>query len=178
MKKTLYREAIGSLMYTAIATRPDISYAVSTLSQFLENPGNIHWEAVKHIFRYLIGTRDLELTYGGKCHDLIGYTDADGALQEHRHAISGYIFLINGGAISWGSQKQVLITLSTAEAKYVTATHAAKEAIWLCRLMFEIFPSLKMLTTLYCDNQAALRLATDDNYRACTKHIDLRYHFI
>jgi hypothetical protein len=151
---------------------------VSTLSQFLENPGNVHWEAVKRIFRYLAGTRDLELTYGGERHDLMGYTDADGASQEHRHAISGHVFLIDGGAISWSSRKQELITLSTAEAEYVAATHAAKEAIWLRRLIFELFPSLKMPTTLYCDNQAALRLATDDNFRARTKHIDLRYHFI
>jgi hypothetical protein len=178
MKKTPYREAIGSLMYAAVATRPDISYAVSTLSQFLDNPGSAHWEAVKRIFRYLIGTRDLELTYGGECHDLLGYTDADGVSQEHRHAISGYVFLINGGVISWSSWKQELITLSTAEAEYVATTHAAKEAIWLHWLIFELFPALKMPTTLYCDNQAALRLATDDNYHTHTKHIDLRYHFI
>ena len=178
MKTVPYREAIGSLMYASVATRPDISFAVSTLSQFLNNPGHAHWEAVKRIFRYLSGTRDYELTYGVERHDLLGYTDADGAVQEHRHAISGNVFLLDGGAISWSSQKQELVTLSTAEAEYVAATHAAKEAIWLRKLIFEIFPTLKAPTTLYCDNQAALRLATDDNYHARTKHIDIRYHFI
>jgi hypothetical protein len=64
MKKTPYREAIGSLMYAAVTTHPDISFAVSTLSQFLENPGDAHWEAVQRIFRYLGGTSSLELTYG------------------------------------------------------------------------------------------------------------------
>jgi hypothetical protein len=131
MEKAPYREAIGSLMYASIATRPDISFAVATLSQFLDNPGEIHWEAVKRIIRYLSGTRDFVLTYGDERHDLLGYSDADGATQEHRHAISGYAFLIDGGAISWSSQKQELITLSTAKSEYVAATHAAKEALWL-----------------------------------------------
>src|SRR5882672_9999102 len=101
MRKVPYREAIGSLMYASIATRPDISFAVSTLLQFLDNPGDAHWIGVKCIFRYLAGTQDVELTYGAERHDLVGYTDADGAMQEHRHAISGNAFLINGGAISW-----------------------------------------------------------------------------
>ena len=103
MQKVPYCEAIGSLMYASVATRPDIAFAVSTLSQFLDNPGEAHWEAVKRIFRYLSGTRDYTLTYGGERHDLVGYTDADGASQDHRRAISGYAFLIDGGAISWSS---------------------------------------------------------------------------
>ena len=112
------------------------------------------------------------LTYGDERHDLIGFTDADGATQEHRHAISGYAFLIDSGAVSWSSQKQELVTLSTAEAEYVAATHAAKEALWLRRLLFKLFPSHKTPTTLFCDNQAALQLIEDDNYRAWTKHIN------
>ena len=103
MRKVPYREAIGSLMYTSVATRLDIAFAVSTLSQFLDNPGEAHWEAVKRIFRYLSSTCDYTLTYGGEWHDLVGYTDADGASQDHRQAISGYAFLIDGGAISWSS---------------------------------------------------------------------------
>ena len=131
MKKVPYCKAIGSLMYTAVAMHPDISHSVSTLSCFLDNPSMTHWEAIKCIFHYLAGTQDFTLTYGTECHDLIGYTDADGATEEHRHAISGYAFIIDGGAISWYSCKQELITLSTAEAEYVAATHMVKEAIWL-----------------------------------------------
>ncbi len=179
MKKVPYREALGSLMYASVATRPDISFAVSTLSQFLENPGEAHWEAVKRIFRYLSGTRGLALTYGRDSHDLLGYTDADGASQDHRRAISGYLFLIDGGAISWSSRKQELVTLSTAEAEYVAATHAAKEAVWLRRLEGNLSPPItSKATTLFCDNQAALRLAQTDNYHARTKHIDIRFHFV
>ena len=80
--------------------------------------------------------------------------------------------------MSWRSRKQELITLLTAEAEYVAATHAAKECIWLRRLLHQLIPSLDARTTLYCDNQAALALAKDDNYHARTKHIDIRYHFI
>jgi transposase InsO family protein len=178
MRKVPYREAIGSLMYASVATRPDITFAVSTLSQFLENPGEAHWEAVKRVFRYLSGTRDVALTYGGERHDLLGFTDADGASQEHRRAISGHAFIIDGGAVSWSSRKQELVTLSTAEAEYVAATHAAKEGIWLRRVAGEILLSEPEPMMLYCDNQAALKLAQDDNYHARTKHIDIRYHFI
>ena len=142
MRKVPYREAIGSLMYAAVATRPDIAFAVSTLSRFLENPGEAHWQAVKRVFRYLAGTRNHVLTYGAEQYDLTGYTDADGASQEHRCAISGYAFLIDGGAVSWMSRKQELVTLSTVEAEYVAATHVAKECIWLRHLIGELFPSL------------------------------------
>jgi hypothetical protein len=118
-------------MYASVTTRPDITFAMSTLSQFLDSPCGAHWAGVKHIFHYLAGTRDVELTYGAERYDLVSYMDTDGTMQEHRHAISGYTFLIDGGAISWSSQKQELVTLSTAEAEYIATTHAAKEALWL-----------------------------------------------
>ena len=124
-----YRQAIGSLMYLAVATHPNIAFTVSILSRFLDNPGDMHWQAVKRIYRYLKPTKDLQLTYGSERHDLEGYTDADGGSQEDRHTISGYSFLIDGGAISWSAKRQELVTLSTAEAEYVAATHAAKEAL-------------------------------------------------
>ena len=104
--------------------------------------------------------------------------DADGALQDHCQAISGHAFLIDSSVISWSSHKQELVTLSTVEAEYVAATHAAKECIWLHHLIEELSPSPLSTTTLYCDNQAALKLATDDNYHTRTKHIDICFHFI
>jgi hypothetical protein len=104
--------------------------------------------------------------------------DADGALQPHRHAISGHTFLINGRAMSWSSRKQELITLSTAKAKYITVTHTAKEAIWLHCLIRELFPNSLTSTMLFCDNQATLKLAINDNYHTWTKHINIQYHFI
>jgi hypothetical protein len=80
MKKVPYQEAVSSLMYAAVATRPDISFAILTLSQFLENPGEHYWDAIKRIFCYLSGTHDLQLTFGSNHHDLYGYMDTDGAL--------------------------------------------------------------------------------------------------
>jgi hypothetical protein len=178
MKNTPYREVVGSLMYAAIATCPDIAYTVSALSQFLDNPGDAHWQVVKHVLRYLIGTRSHELTYGGECHDLEGYTDTDGTMQEHHHTVSGYAFIMDGTTVSWSLKKQELVTLSTAEAKYVTATHTAKEAIWLCQLLSDIHPSAPTCIPLHCNNQAAIKLATNNNYHTRTKHIDVCYCFI
>lgn len=178
MKNVPYREAVGSLMYAAMGTRPDIAFATSTVAQFSGNPGWTHWEAVKRIYRYLKGTRDLVLTYGGDNRGLVGYVDADGASQEHRRAISGYVFMVDGGAVSWSSKKQELVTLSTAEAEYVAQTHAAKEALWIRRLLTEIFKTVDTPTTLFSDSKSAIALAHDGHYHARTKHIDIRYHFI
>ena len=91
MKNVPYQETVGSLMYAAMGTQPDIAFAMSTVAHFSDNPGWPHWEAVKRIFRYLQGTQKLELIYGGEKRGLEGYVDADGASQEHRHAISGYV---------------------------------------------------------------------------------------
>ena len=139
---------------------------MSTVSQFSHNPGWAHWEAVKRIFCYLLGTKELELVYGGDDRGLMGYTDADGMSQEHRQAISGYVFLVDGGAVSWSSKKQELITLSTTEAEYVAAMHAAKEAIWLHQLISEVFGSLKEPTTLFSNSQSAIALMKDGHYHA------------
>ena len=117
MANVPYQEAIGSLMYAAIATHPDIAFAVSYLSQFLKNPGCTHWDATKQIFQYLAGMKHLSLIYGRESHDLMGYMDADGASQPHHKAISSYALLINGRSVSWRSHKQELITLSTTEAE-------------------------------------------------------------
>ena len=117
MKHIPYKEAIGSLMYAAAGSRPDIAYAISFLARLMQNPGNVHWEAVKRVIRYLKGTKEAKLTIGaGGTFDwaledwqwrsgLEGFSDADGNSQEHQHAISGYAFTIDGGAMSWNSRK-------------------------------------------------------------------------
>ena len=166
MQNIPYCEAVGSLMYAAMGTRPDIMFAVSTVSQFLQDLGWAHWEAMKRIFCYLQGTKRLVLVYGGDKRELVGYADADGASQEHRRAISGYVFMIDGGAVSWSSKKQELIMLSTMEAEYVAATHTAKEAMWLCRLISEVFGPLEEPTTLFSDSQSAITLTKDGHYHA------------
>ena len=178
MRDVPYREAVGSLMYAALGTRPDIAFAVQTVSRFSTKPGPAHWEAVKRIFRYLKGTTDLWLSYGMTKMKLTGYTDADGSMAEDRHAISGYAFLIHGGAVSWSAKRQEIIALSTTEAEYVAITHAAKEAIWLRSLILQLFELKLDPTTLFSDNQSAIELTKDHQYHARSKHIDIRFHFI
>jgi hypothetical protein len=160
-------------MYATIGTRPDIAFACSTVAQFLKNPGWAHWEAVKWIFQYLKGTRNLSLVFGGKKEDLQGFVDTDRASQEHGRAITGYVFMVDGGAISWSSKKQELVMLSMAEAEYVAAMHAAKEAMWLRALFGEVYNPINKPTTIFGDNKSAIVLAHDGHYHSCMKHIDI-----
>jgi hypothetical protein len=178
MRDKPYREAVGALNWAALATRPDIAFAVATVARFAANPGPAHWDAVKRIYRYLAGTRDLWLTYGETRRVLEGYADADGSMTEDRRAISGYAFLIDGGAVSWSSKRQEIVSLSTTESEYVAATHGMKEGLWLRSLLSEVFEPIKPPTTLFSDNQSAIALARDHQYHSRTKHIDVRYHFI
>ena len=180
MKNVPYREAIGALNWVAVGSRPDIAFVVGQLAQFMENPVKVHWEAVKRVLRYLKGTKDVKLTYGKSGNrGLEAFVDADGATQEHRRAISGFVVIIDGGAVSWMSKKQELVTLSTMEGEYVAATHAAKELLWLRRLIADIFQSLRQPILLHCDNQSAISLTrSQGQFHARTKHIDIRWHFI
>ena len=114
------------------------------------NPGAVHWEVVKRVFRYLKGTHELWLSYGGTAKEMEGYADADGSMMEDRRAISGYAFIINGGAVSWSTKKQEIVSLSTTESKYIAATYAAKEALWLRSLMSQIFGITFHATTREC----------------------------
>ena len=106
MAKVPYASAIGSLMYAMLCTRPDIAYAVSVTSRFQSNPGLEHWVAVKAIFKYLRRTKDLVLTYGEGNLQLDGFTDSDFQSDiDDRKSISGFVFICNGGAVSWKSSK-------------------------------------------------------------------------
>ena len=108
----------------------------------------------------------------------MGYSDADRSMLEDRKAIFGSAFIIDGGAVTWSSKKQELVSLSTTESEYVAATHATKEALWLVSLIKQIFGHLDLPVTLFNDNQSAIALAKDQQYHARTKHIDIRFHFI
>ena len=178
MAKVPYRQAIGSLMWVAVATRPDIVFAVSLLLQFLENPGEIHWNATKCVFKYLKKTKDHKLTLGSSRNSLLGYVDADWASQGHRHSILAYIFQINSGSISWSCQKQSIVALSTTEAEFIAMTHATKEAIWLRIFITEIFQPLKYPIKIYSDNQSAITITYGNQMHTRTKHFNIRLYFI
>ena len=99
-------------------------------------------------------------------------------MAEDCRAISGYAFLIDGGAVSWLSKKQEIMSLLTMESEYMAATHAAKEALWLGSLIGELFVPFDEPTMLFSDNQSAITLTKDHQYHAHTKHINIHFHFI
>ena len=175
----LYQSAVGSLMYAMLGTRPDLAYAVGLVSQFNHSPKWEHWVAVKRIFRYLVGTKGYTLEYGSS-NASGGYSDADWGSGHDRKSVGGFLFLLNRGAISWASKKQTSIALSTTEAEYMGMTQAAKEIVWLRALLDEIgaFRHIHQMSVLNGDNQGAIALARNPEYHACTKHIDIQYHFI
>ncbi|UYV61701.1 hypothetical protein LAZ67_1005991, partial [Cordylochernes scorpioides] len=131
-----YQQAIGNLLWLAGMTRPDIAYAVSYLSKFNSSPLQQHWNAVKHLLRYLKKTKDLKLAFSMTGKKLAAFADADwGSDKKDRKFYSGYIFVLGGAAISWCSRKQKCVALSTAEAEYYAMCEAAKEALWFTSFM-------------------------------------------
>lgn len=174
-----YKESVGCLMYAMVATRADLAFAVSVVSQFMSKPGSMHWAAVKRIMRYLKGTLDMKLTLGGKDISLRGYCDADwGGDANTRKSTTGYAFFIGEGAISWNSKRQPTVALSTTEAEYMAASQSAKEAIWLRQLMADVGCVQEAATIIMCDNQGCIALAKNPKHHSRTKHIDVQHHFI
>ena len=176
-----YKEGVGMCMYLAVTSRPDIAYTVHRLAKYMANPGRPHWEALKWLVRYLIGTRDLWLVYGRDRSGLTGFADADwGTSDDTRHSVCGYVYTLDGGTISWSAKQQTVVALSSTEAEYIGITHAAKEAIWLKALLTDlVHPDFaKHAVRLHSDNKGAMDLALNNSFHARTKHISIRYHFI
>lgn len=175
-----YREAIGSLMYLSTATRPDITFAVNVASRYLDTATKIHWNAVKRIFKYLKGTTNFGLKFErDQEKHICVYSDADYAGDtETRRSTTGVIVKYGSGSISWSSHKQQAVALSTTEAEYMAASHAAKEIIWMKTLFGEMLNITNVPTTLFLDNQSAINLIKNPVYHKRTKHIDVRYHHL
>ena len=174
-----YRSLVGFLMWIALGSRPDIQYAVSYLSQFLDCFGQTHYDAAKRIVRYLKGTRLLKLHLGGGAVDLVGFTDASYAnCLDTRCSMSRYCFSLGSGLISWSSRKQKTVSTSTCETKYVAASDSCKETIWLRTLLNAIDIPQTIPSPLKCDNNAAITLSSDPSFHNRVKHIDIKYHYI
>ncbi|XP_067208508.1 uncharacterized protein [Linepithema humile] len=176
-----YQEAVGSLLYLAQGTRPDIAFAVNNVSRFNSNFGKSHWTAVKRIFRYLKGTREIKVRYSKSDNDdLVGFSDADWASDvDKRRSCTGYIFLMCKGAISWMSKRQQIVVLSSTEAEYMALSATIQEALWLKSFSEGLELNSKTnAIKIKCDNQSALGLAKTDGFRARSKHIDVRHHYI
>ncbi|KAJ9552070.1 hypothetical protein OSB04_016115 [Centaurea solstitialis] len=165
MKSIPYASAIGSIMYAMLCTRPDVAYSVSVTSRYQQNPGEAHWVAVKNILKYLRRTKEMFLVFGG---------------SEDEISVTGYVFTLNGGAISWKSSKQDTIADSTTEAEYIAASDAAKEAVWLRNFITDlrVIASISRPVDIYCDNSGAVAQAKEPREHHKSRHVLRKFHLI
>jgi hypothetical protein len=182
MKVIPYALAIGSIMYAMICTCPDVSYALSATSKYQLNYGEAHWTMIKNILKYLRRTKEAFLVFGGEEELIVkGYNDASFQIDvDDSKSQSGFVFYLNGGAVSWKSSKQDTIADSTMEVEYIVASEAAKEAIWIKKFVSElgVVPSASSPMDLYCDNSGAIAQAKEPRAHKRTKHVLRRYHLI
>lgn len=174
-----YQSKIGSLMYLMLGTRPDIAFIVGKLSRFSSNPSADHMNAVARLFRYISYSRDQCIKYtkqnGGKAIDPTGFTDADHATdKENRKSISGYVFFLGDGAISWYSKQQSTIAQSTAEAEAMALNQGAKQAFWFHEFYSQIGLPLSSPILLHCDSTAAIAIAKGEQIHSAVKHIAVK----
>ena len=181
MRNIPYREAIGSIMYLAVSTRPDISKAVSNVSKYLQNPGPAHWMAVKRILRYLKGTRDLKLILGkrGAALKMKAYSDADLAGDlDKRRSTTGYVILLDDSPIMWKSRLQATTAKSTTEAEYMAVSDTSAEVLYFIPLLKEMGIPPTESIRLMEDNQGCISVAKNPINNSRTKHIDIKHHFV
>ena len=168
---------VGSLMYAMVATRPDLAFPLQVVCQFMQNPTKVHCDLVKHIYKYCRFNSYL-LTYSPSSNMLLkGWSDASYANNHDYKSTGGYCFKLGDSLISWSSNKQNIVALSTAESELIALTSASQEALWLQKLLEEVgFPQKP--TTIYEDNQACIALSKNPQNHKRTKHIQVRYFFI
>lgn len=183
-----YREIIGSLMYLVTNTRPDLAYSVGQLSRYVECPSAEHVGALKKVLRYLAGTKSLGIRYKSpKSQKLIvgmhltGFSDSDWAADpDSRQSLTGYVFTMCGGAISWASRKQTCVAQSSSEAEYVALGEAAMEGKSFFNTLSQVFAMDvgENMIDLHVDNQSSIMLATQPTYGRKTRHIELKWHYV
>ncbi len=170
-----YQQLIGSLLYLSTNTRPDISYAVSFLSQFNCCYTSTHWELAKSVLNYLKQNPKFGLNFT-RCSDptlsLIGYSDADWAGNPVDYkSYTGYCFTLDGNLISWESRKQRTAAQSTTESETMALAEAVKEALYLSEVIGKLFTCGKQMVKMFCDNASVIHLSESDNYyKARSKH--------
>ena len=170
-----FQAIIGSLLYCATHTRPDVAYAVALLCRAMSRPTPELYKAATRVLFYLYRHRHVGLRYEPARVPLSGYSDSDWAVK---HSTSGFIFNYCSAAISWASKKQPTIALSSCEAELMAVSEAAKEVIYLRSFLHELGVSDDAPTHLSVDNQAAHDLAYNPEHHARTKHIERRHFFV
>jgi hypothetical protein len=176
---TLYMQMIGSLMYLT-NTRPNICFAVNTLSPYMVEPRHVHLIATKHVMRYLKGTIEYGIKYDADCEfRLHGCSDSDcaGSVTNRKRTL-GCCFSLGSGMISWFSKKQTSVALSTTEAEYMATCLACTEAIWILKLLSRLFDIELDATSICCDNQSCIKLLVNPVFHDKSNHIGIKYHFI
>ena len=172
-----YSELVGSLLYLSVCTRPDISQAVGVLARYMAKPSMEHWTAAKGVLRYIAGTLKHGICFGGSSTTVEGYCDADYASDlQTRRSTTGFVYILGGGAISWGSRLQPTVAASTSEAEYMAAAQAVKEALWLRTLLCSFGIKVGAMK-IYCDSQGAIKLLKHPIASIRSKHIDIIHHF-
>ena len=201
MAKVPYKQLVGALLYLCSCTITDVAFAIGSCARYGSNPGPVHWRALKHILRYLSGTRRMGIVYGKKFaegipHNCIhGYVDGDwGGDVDTRRSTTGYIFMSYGGPVSWRSKRQPSTALSSCEAEYYAAAESAKESVWLTRLLKDLgVNDVSLVTkgdlsekeyqgskpmTVFEDNAGCIGLSKNPVSHKSSKHIEIRYHFV
>ena len=186
-EKTIYQKYIGSLLYLALKTRPDIAFAVQYYARYCSNPGILHFKAVDNIFAYLNKYPDLGITYRGiNNHNLLlkAYSDSDwGNCIDSRRSTTGYITTLGNNLISWCVTLQKSVALSSTEAEYMALTECSKEVIYLQNTITSLNTALDLnipinIPVIMEDNQGAIKLGHNAEFHKRTKHIDIKYHYI
>nr|GEX95607.1 ribonuclease H-like domain, reverse transcriptase, RNA-dependent DNA polymerase [Tanacetum cinerariifolium] len=179
VNSTEYQSLIGCLRYL-LHTRPDLSYSVGLLSRFMQEPREQHMKAIKKVLRYIKGTKDYGITYmhneGNKIH---GFSDSSyGVNTQEGKGTTGIIFYYGESPISWSTQKQATVALSSGESEFITATATATQALWLKRLLSKLTHSQEEKVIIKVDNKSAITLMKNLVFHGRSKHTDTKYHFI
>nr|GEW12636.1 ribonuclease H-like domain, reverse transcriptase, RNA-dependent DNA polymerase [Tanacetum cinerariifolium] len=179
VNSTEYRSLIECLRYL-LHTRPDLSYSVGLLSRFMQEPKEQHMKAVKQVLRYVKGTKDYGITYKHNGGNIIqGFSDSSyGVNTQEGKGTTSIIFYYGDSPISWSTQKQATVALSSRELEFIAATAAATQALWLKRLLSRLTHSEEEKITIMVDNKSAIQLMKNPVFHGKSKHIDTKYHFI
>ena len=182
MQNKPYRELVGSLLYLAQTIFFEISYAVSKLSEFLNNPGIKHWNAAKNVLRYLKGVKGRKFIFQKSnlpsAWTVYGFVDADWAGNvDNRKSKAGYLFKLGKNIISFATRNEEVVALSTAEAELMAATIATREMVWIRIMLKEIGFEQQQATILFEDNTACIKMSRNPEYHQRTKHIDIKYFY-
>ena len=177
------RSITGCISYLVNMTRPDLAFAYSQLSKFVQRPGPVHLAAAERVLAYLRGTYDQGITFCDPGKDrrnvLMGWVDSDFAADpDSRKSMTGYVFSLNGGAISWRSSRQGGVTLSSAEAEFVAASQAGQEAVYLRALLKGVGKAQRAPTEIWEDNAACILMSQNPSNRDRSRHVDTRVHYL